>query len=124
MNTLAIGDLVMRPKLLGIIQHIGVIVGLNSVLHNTPEKGEHLSSLQEFAGGETVWGTRVGAEPVSVLSRVQKILTSPRAYDALNRNCEHTASEVTTGKATSSTVTWIAIAFLVGVALWLYKRAR
>jgi|SRR6185436_12747756 len=106
-NTLAIGDKLTRPKALGLIQHVGVFLGTNTVLNNTPERGEHISTFREFAGEAKVKVESTGANPWSVKMRADKIVSNPKPYDPIDRNCEHTANEAVYGKPSSFQVALI-----------------
>ena len=75
----AIGDLLIRDKALGIFDHIGVVVASNLVLQNTPERGEHIALVQEFAAGQPIKVQRTGADPSCVIARARKIRTTKRS---------------------------------------------
>jgi hypothetical protein len=85
----------------GIIDHVGVIVGPNTVLQNTPRKGEHLATIPDFSSAQPIKIARTGANPHEVVARAKKILANPQKYDVAVRNCEHTVSEVVLGFAKS-----------------------
>lgn len=110
------GDLLLRPKCLGIVQHEGVVIGPNAVLHNTPDKGEHVSTVHEFADGKPMQVHPAAAPPAMLLSRAQQVLCRPRRYDPLARNCQHTASELLSGRATSAWVQVLALLLVAAVA--------
>ncbi len=115
----SIGDLLIRPKTLGFINHVGVVVGPDAVLQNSPGRGEHIATIQEFAAGQPVVAHRTGAAPGDVLGRARKILANPRAYDLALRNCEHTAGDVLRGVAKSPQfLLWGALA-VVGLLVFL-----
>ena len=59
------GDILRRPK--GLHEHVGVAWFDGRVLHNSPRRGEHLSSVDEFAAGRAV---RVQPTPTHYRSRV------------------------------------------------------
>ena len=99
--TISIGDLLIRPKALGLFDHIGVVVAPNTVLQNTPGKGEHLSTVNEFSNSQPIKVRHTGADPFIVTARAQKTLANPKQYDAATRNCEHTAYEIVCGIAKS-----------------------
>lgn len=125
MSTLSIGDFLLRPKLPG-ITHVGVWMGGDSVFHNAPDRGEHVSSVAEFAKGENIQVEPKNADPVTVIARVQTKLTQPRGYDPISNNCEHSANDVVTGRAFSIQLRVVAVgivAVTLGVAyLALRKR--
>lgn len=100
MSTLNFGDFLLRPKCLG-ISHVGVWLGGGRVFHNAPGRGEHVSSVEEFAQGEPVTVKATNADAACVSVRVHSRLSTPQPYDALSNNCEHTANHVVTGKAFS-----------------------
>ena len=123
-ETINIGDLLTRLKFPGVV-HVGVVVGVNLVCHNTPERGEHISTLSEFAAGQTNVGVRrTNADPSSVISRANQLLANPKRYDPVNRNCEHTAFEIVYGAAKSRAVLTFVCLFLVGAVLLLLLRQR
>jgi len=121
-NSLAIGDFLTRPKALGFIEHVGVYLGSNAVATNTPEKGEHVTTLQEFASGQPVKVQRTNANPVAVTVNAQKILSNPKRYDLFARNCEHTAHEIIHGIAKSPMLAVLGILALIGVFWLLFRR--
>ena len=112
------GDLMLRPKCLGIVQHEGVVVGNNLVLHNPPEKGEHVSTVEVFADGKPVRVQRTSTTPATILLRARQLLCRPRQYDPLTRNCQHTASELIRGRASSTWAQTVALLLLLAVAVW------
>jgi len=128
--TINIGDIITRRKLLGIIEHYGVVVGYDMVLHNTPGRGEHTATIAAFAGGQPVKVKPTGADPSIVSARSQEILANPKRYHPFRRNCEHTALEATRGEAKSPTATASLLVFVVavfafmGAAVFLRKRGR
>ncbi len=121
---IGIGDVLMRPKFFGLVQHRGVFVGGNAVLTNTPGKGEHLVTVDEFSAGERITPHRSGANPLDVLARGRRILANPRKYDPILRNCEHTTTELTDGKAKSPSLIFVgAVAATIGVIYALTRRS-
>jgi hypothetical protein len=118
--TPSIGDLLICKK--GIFDHVGVLIANDTVLQNTPEKGEHATTIEEFADGQTIKIQRMYADGSSVLSRARKILAHPKSYNAFFRNCEHTAWEVIKGIAKSPQ--FIFFATLAAIALIIYFATR
>lgn len=122
-QTISVGDWVMRPKFFGLLEHIGVFLGNNMVYHNTPERGEHVSTLREFSAGQPVKVQRTGAEPSSVIARAKKALANPKEYDAARRNCQHTASEIVYGVAKSPfVVTCVILLAVILLVMFLTRR--
>ena len=130
--TPAIGDYLTRPKkdiFRGIITHIGAVIGHNQVLQNTPEKGEHVATFEEFANGELVKAHKTGAHPAKVHANVQRILENPKSYHPVARNCEQTATEAVEGKPRSPQMAVIiccVAGFIIAifVAVSFLKRSR
>lgn len=94
------GDILARDK--GLHEHLGVAWFDGQVLHNSPVRGEHLSSLAEFAAGH-----EIRVQPTSACDRGRAlangaaVLRAPRRYHVLRNNCEHTAHYVVQGRARS-----------------------
>lgn len=119
-----IGDLVTRPKVGGIVNHVGVVVGPDAVAHNTPGKGEHLSTLEEFAAGQPVTVHPTGADQAGVLARACSVISRPKPYNPFWRNCQHTVSEISVGVAKSSVVVACCIIAALGLAYVLFSGRR
>lgn len=109
---------VLERRKLG-VWHRGLLLDDGRVLHNTPEKGEHISSFSEYAKGE-----RVIRKPIpnylrtASASRILNIILNPSPYSWATRNCQHTANEVIYGESKSE---YVALGFaLVAVGLSLY----
>lgn len=121
--TPAIGDVLVREKALGIFDHVSVVVAPGTVIQNTPERGEHLATVREFAAGQPIKVRRTGADPSHVLSRTRRVLANAKAYNPFSRNCEHTASEVTYGLARSrQLVLFVGLALVVILLAFLWPR--
>jgi hypothetical protein len=120
---LNVGDVLLRRKLLG-FWHPGVAVGPDAVFHNTPERGEHLSSVAQFAAGESIEVRPTGADPRSVIARARDALSRPRRYNLATRNCEHTVSEILWGFAKSPTFVCAGAVILLALATYLVFRGR
>ena len=69
--TIRVGDILARPKAVGIVTHFGVAITSDLVLQNTPEKGEHIATLQQFSAGKPVTVHRTNADPSIVVARAQ-----------------------------------------------------
>ncbi len=113
------GELLRRRK--GPVMHTGVSLGAGRVLHNTPGRGEHVSSFEDFANGETV---RVSPSSAKARERVQSrdVNACERPYNPFTNNCEHTASRATDGRASSPQLRKLALEAVAGAALLLVLR--
>ena len=108
--------LVSRPKLV-LLRHIGVMLPDGRVAHCMPERGEHVSSIEEFASGRDVKIERVIA-PESQLSTLQRIgaaMAAPSPYQLFTNNCENFANRCIGARAESPQL--VAAAIFVGLAL-------
>ncbi len=113
------GELLRRRK--GPVMHTGVSLGDGRVLHNTPGRGEHVSTLEDFAKGKTI---RVSPGSADARVRIQALDEDDlqRPYNLFVNNCEHTASRVTDGRPSSPQLKKIAVEALIGAALLLVLR--
>jgi hypothetical protein len=122
-QSLSIGDLLTCTKLVGLITHRGAYVGHDAVLTNTPEKGEHLTSVSDFADGKAVEVCRTGANQVAVIQRVRKILANAKRFDPIKRNCEHTTYDAIEGVPKSpQVILWAVVALILLVCVWVRNR--
>lgn len=110
---------IARPKLSGIGEHWGGLLPDGKVAHNTPERGEHLSSFLEFACGRDVRVVESvpALEHQDVIRRVQLMLVAPRSYHATTNNCETLANRLVGKHPESPQVQgWLTALGLVAVA--------
>lgn len=121
---LNVGDKISRPKADGLVKHVGVYLGNGRVFHNLPGRGEHVSSLAEFAAGQpvTVVQEGTGVNLLQLNWRVNERLSNPKAYHTTDYNCEHAASYVLTGQTESPQLQGWAILGAAAVALALLAR--
>lgn len=92
------GDIVSRRK--GLVMHRGVALGDGRILHNTPTRGEHISSEAEFRAGRRLYVQNSAASP-HVQALRNRRSHPPRKYNVLTNNCEHTVSRTSHGRAES-----------------------
>ena len=94
------GDIVSRRK--GLVMHKGIALGDGRVLHNTPFRGEHVCSEEEFRAGKRLYVSHLDGElRQRALRRVGRTEASNKSYNLLRNNCEHTVTRLTTGEASS-----------------------
>ena len=106
MTVLMTGDVVARRK--GPVMHKGVVLADGRILHNTPSRGEHVSTLEEFAAGRTVKVVRRACARSSARAHWARPREDGR-YNVFTNNCEHTASRVAHGRPGSPQLRgWIA----------------
>jgi hypothetical protein len=116
MNTktdLNIGDLLYRSK--GIVQHVGVYLGNNSVIHNSPDGDIQEVSFEEFSEYKTVKVEKVGLTNISILiERLEYMRYSTAKYSMSNNNCEQFARKLLGMRASSPQVTAVMTGAVVG----------
>jgi hypothetical protein len=111
--------LVSRSKL-ALLQHIGVMLPDGRVAHCTPERGEHVSSIEEFADGKDVMIGRVIApeRQLSTLQRIAAAMATPGRYALITNNCEIFANRCIGERPQSpqlvGTALFVGLALLVG----------
>ncbi len=93
------GDIVLRRK--GLVTHKGIALGDGRVLHNTPFRGEHITSEAEFRDGKRL---RVARQDAASRARALRYARSDRrahGYHLLRNNCEHTVNRASRGRSES-----------------------
>lgn len=90
MYSYAPGTVLARPK--DAFTHWGVVTERGTVFHNTPERGEHESSLRDFAAGNRVSVQYRIANLGGFFARLHERRANPRSYDAASWNCEDTVA--------------------------------
>lgn len=120
-NALTIGTIIARTKA-GVAEHIGVITAHNLVLHNTPDRGEHESTVAEFAAGQIITIRGRVRDVMAFVNRVWRRRQNLRAYDLVSNNCEHTISALTADEPSSPQLRAWGFAALVVVAFAVVVR--
>jgi hypothetical protein len=113
-------SVIARPKMNGGGEHCGVLFMGNLVAHNTPERGEHVSTLQEFApGGKFRVVRHVLPEHFhESMHRIREAVQSPRTYHATKNNCQTFANRLTGEAPSSPAVEGVGLLALAGVFLY------
>ncbi len=116
------GDIVLRRK--GPVMHQGIALGDDRVLHNTPRRGEHISTMEDFRRGKTVRARRLGeTQRARALRHAQDAAQGgARRYNVFRNNCEHTVTRATTGAATSRQLLAVGAGLIVGAAVLVAVR--
>ena len=111
------GDIVLRRK--GPVMHQGIALGDDRVLHNTPLRGEHVASMEEFGRGKRVRPRRLGeTQRARALQHAEHATAGDtRRYNLFRNNCEHTVTRATTGKPKSRQLVAVAAGLVVAAAV-------
>lgn len=105
--------------------HVGLYIGNGQVFHNHWRNDSEIISLQQFANGNEVEVLDQGVQsPHEFINRVRQVLASRKPYHPLNNNCEHTASYVGTGIASSPQIAFYGLMFLIGSGYLLWQKTR
>ena len=123
MNHVQPGDIVVRDK--GAFRHLGIVVHGGMVLHNTPELGEHISSMHEFCQGKPyrIFHMPNGFRWV-VLANASRIAAYPRRYDVVSNNCEHTVTRALGQQPHSLQLALILMLGAVAALIFLASKAK
>lgn len=100
--------------------HVGRYIGNGQVIHNHWRNGAEIISLEDFANGKTVKVMDQGVLSLhDFMERVKQVLCERKPYHLVSNNCEHTASYVSTGTASSPQLAFYGgMTLLAGVYLW------
>ena len=113
------GDIVARRK--GLVMHKGVALGDGRVLHNTPFRGEHITSEADFLRGK-----RMRVHKLERRHRARALQAAERGemrgYNLFTNNCEHTVTRAATGEGSSPQL--LACAAGIGVAAIAFALTR
>ena len=94
------GDLLYRHK--GLVDHVGVYLGNDKVLHTSPSNGVEVISVAHFANNQSIRYVATCVEDQAKLSqRLSSILGGDSGYHASKANCEHLANYLVRGRAYS-----------------------
>jgi hypothetical protein len=122
-------SVIARPKTHGGGEHWGVLLPDGSVAHNTPERGEHISTLAEFAANLTLRVVR-DVPPAHFYESVERIRiavqspTAQLAYHPTKNNCQSFANRVTGEAPRSPAVEGVGLLALAGLFVWALARAE
>lgn len=114
-SNLKMGSLLFRSK--GIVVHVGIYLGFNRVMHSVPETGIAIVGVKEFSAGKNV--RVVKAEDVDELTlsaRIKELVSGNTEYSLSDRNCQHIANYILTGRKKSPQLRWsVASASIAGL---------
>ena len=111
---------ISRPK--AGLQHWGVLLSDNRVVHCAPVRGEHITSVEDFAAGEDITFVRMLVPPEysPTMRRIAESLRNPKAYHAVTNNCQTFATRMIGAEPDSpdlkAVVALLVVAAVVGVA--------
>ena len=109
---------VSRAKF-GAFQHMGLLLPNGLVAHCAPNRGEHISTMNDFASGEDVKIEQLlpPQEYAAILGRVAEAMRLPKAYDVLTNNCEMFVSRLLGAPPESPQLRRVAVLVAFGMLL-------
>jgi len=100
----------------GFVKHWGIYLGNSQVFHCTPEKGEHVSTLNEFCKDiKVTYQSTAPDRRFIIYSLINEHLRYPRRYDLITNNCEQIVREIATGIRESKQLQGWAFIGIVGL---------
>ena len=107
-----------RPKLGGLLQHVGVELPEGRIAHCVPAKGAVITWPEEYAEGQDVTTIREVCVPHGeLMQRLSSAITESRPYDPISWNCEVFASWLVGETPQSSQVNGLlAVGLVVAIA--------
>jgi hypothetical protein len=117
-NKLNVGDLLYRSKLF--VEHAGIYLGDNRVLHNSPDGNVHICTLEKYPDRNPVKVvlSRLSAEQKNeLLFNAKQLIDKAKSYGVLSFNCEHLVSSVLFGKPASEQLQGAGIGAVAGLLL-------
>ena len=96
--------------------HHGLLMDDGQVLHNTPFRGEHVSSYDDFSKGRDVYQhSTESLDSSNDSQRLREAIAQRRHYNPFTNNCEHTVNRIVSGQAQSSQLEEIALGSVVAI---------
>ena len=80
--------------------HRGIVLEDGTVLHTTPLRGCHTSSLDEFSKNKTIYPSNLRTE-VRDRALANAMNDDRASYNPFTNNCEHLVTRATNGKSES-----------------------
>ncbi|MBL4826718.1 MAG: hypothetical protein JKY66_03230 [Spongiibacteraceae bacterium] len=118
------GFLLYRSKVF--VEHAGVYLGKDQVLHNSPTGDVEIISFAEYADGKTVKFIETGEHDYTVLTqRLTSMLQDSEQYHVSANNCEHIANMLIYGRRFSPQIqASLTGAIVGGLASWKTQRGN
>lgn len=113
------GDLLYRKK--GLVEHVGIYLGNNKVVHNSPDGNIQTSSIEEYAQNKNIKVVTTNFDNIALLEqRLNAILSTGNTYNLLAFNCEQFAYQLILGKNQSPQIRATVIGALTGLIAGQY----
>lgn len=110
---------IARKKMLGIVNHVALLLPNQAVVQCSPGKGVNVTTLEDFSPDGKWWVVRV--VPLDrygdVIVRINLAIAERREYNSFTWNCEIFANWATGERAESPQAAWGLVAGALGIAL-------
>lgn len=107
------GDKLYRSK--SFVEHSGVYLGNNQVVHNSPSNHTEIVELEKFADGKPIKViSNRHTDESGLKARVQMMLSKETKYHLFSHNCEQVSNLLLTGKKYSPQITATAVGLVGG----------
>lgn len=121
MTQFVLGDVLERDK--GVIKHVGIYMGGGVVLHASPDHGVAVTSLADFAKGQSVrLNRRTHLSPYILYLRARAAIARQERYDVVTNNCLDLTNEIVTGKRENAVLTVLLFALAIGGIAYALSR--
>lgn len=105
--------------------HVGTYWGNGLVFHHHWRNGPEIISLETFSNGKQITVLEQGvANIIAYRDRVQRVLASRNPYHIIKNNCEHAASYVRKGIASSPQLAFYGVLALTVGGYFLLRKAK
>lgn len=106
-------------------KHVGAYCGEGMVFHNHWKNGAEIIPLQQFSNGKKVHMLDQGVQDIGEFwHRVRQLLAHRKSYNLVTNNCEHSASYVRDGVATSPQLIFFGAVSLIALGIGVSRYSR
>jgi len=107
----------------GAFKHVGILLPDGRVAHCSPERGEHISTVENFAMGQDVATIEEIPQRLRVLTlrRIAESMRLPKDYHATKNNCEMFVNRMLDRNETSPQLN--AVLIIAGIVLFGFATA-
>lgn len=119
------GDVLYREK--GLVEHAGVYLGQERVIHNVPNGNTQITSLEDYSNGKTIKvisNNLTEPQQKTLATNVEHYLSIDKNYNLLKFNCEHLATTLLDGAPSSKQIQGAALGALSALLLATKSKSK